>query len=198
MIGKKIAKKISTDFYYWWHNQPGTNTQDGFDSFWEQYTVTDMNESVEEKPKDAFETVVYSDNEEVFNYSTVEEALESAWNSAIDETEFTVFIGETTPKKASDFCPSSVSESLSEIAYEEMGEFVEGWPRATEDVDRELQAFIEKAVDYWADKHGLQPDFYGVKNVKELSFKLIKESEHFDMDNFELVSSEAESPAISN
>lgn len=43
-LGKEIAKKIATDFYYWWHNQPGTNTQDGFDSFWEQYSLADLNE----------------------------------------------------------------------------------------------------------------------------------------------------------
>lgn len=28
-------KEVATEFYYWWHNQPGTNTQQGFDDWWE-------------------------------------------------------------------------------------------------------------------------------------------------------------------
>lgn len=26
-------KKFCTSFFYWWHNQPGANTQQGFDSW---------------------------------------------------------------------------------------------------------------------------------------------------------------------
>jgi hypothetical protein len=32
-----ITKEIATKFYYWWHNQPGTNTEDGFDKWWKQW-----------------------------------------------------------------------------------------------------------------------------------------------------------------
>ena len=36
-INSKTAtlKDIATEFYYWWHNQPGTNTAEGFDDWWE-------------------------------------------------------------------------------------------------------------------------------------------------------------------
>ena len=34
-MNKEVAKKMATDFYYWWHNQEGTNTQQGFDDWWE-------------------------------------------------------------------------------------------------------------------------------------------------------------------
>ena len=34
-LDKEQAKTIATNFYYWWHNQPGTNTLDGFDEWWE-------------------------------------------------------------------------------------------------------------------------------------------------------------------
>lgn len=27
-------RQITIAFYYWWHNQPGTNTQQGFDTWW--------------------------------------------------------------------------------------------------------------------------------------------------------------------
>lgn len=33
---KRAIKKIATDFFYWWYNQPGTNTQQGFDEWWER------------------------------------------------------------------------------------------------------------------------------------------------------------------
>lgn len=28
------VKELCTKFFYWWHNQPGTNTQAGFDDWW--------------------------------------------------------------------------------------------------------------------------------------------------------------------
>lgn len=34
--GKDHAKEIAIGFYYWWHNQPGNNTQQGFDVYWRQ------------------------------------------------------------------------------------------------------------------------------------------------------------------
>ena len=34
-LDKKASKALATDFYYWWHNQEGTNTQQGFDEYWE-------------------------------------------------------------------------------------------------------------------------------------------------------------------
>jgi len=29
-----LIKEIATEFYYYWHNAPGTNTQQGFDDWW--------------------------------------------------------------------------------------------------------------------------------------------------------------------
>lgn len=36
-LEKEAARKMATDFYYWWHNQPGTNTQQGFDEWWREH-----------------------------------------------------------------------------------------------------------------------------------------------------------------
>lgn len=33
---KLTFKDRCVEFYYWWHNQPGTNTEDGFDDWIEQ------------------------------------------------------------------------------------------------------------------------------------------------------------------
>jgi len=30
-----LLKEVATEFYYFWHNAPGTNTQQGFDDWWE-------------------------------------------------------------------------------------------------------------------------------------------------------------------
>ncbi len=30
----KASKEIATSFFYWWHNQPGANTQQGFSEWW--------------------------------------------------------------------------------------------------------------------------------------------------------------------
>jgi hypothetical protein len=36
MFEKEPAKAIATEFFYWWHNQPGNNTEQGFDQWWEE------------------------------------------------------------------------------------------------------------------------------------------------------------------
>jgi len=40
--GKDHAKEIATGFYYWWHNQPGNNTQQGFDEYWRQSRMEEL------------------------------------------------------------------------------------------------------------------------------------------------------------
>lgn len=35
---KDTAKDIAVKFYYWWHNQPGTNTEQGFEAWWKLKT----------------------------------------------------------------------------------------------------------------------------------------------------------------
>jgi hypothetical protein len=40
--GKKYAKKIATDFYRWWHNQSGTNTDQGFDTYWKELLMAEL------------------------------------------------------------------------------------------------------------------------------------------------------------
>ena len=34
LCGEDKIKDIATEFYYHWHNSGGTNTADGFDSWW--------------------------------------------------------------------------------------------------------------------------------------------------------------------
>lgn len=131
--------------------------------------------------------MAYSTNNEEFNYTEISEALEYAWDLDEDASLFTIYEGEVYKKTASSYAPSDLTENLSEIAYEEAGEFAEGWPSATNEQSLELQAAIKKTIDEWADKHKLQPTFFTVRNVKERYFRIVKESEHYDFDNFEEV-----------
>lgn len=131
--------------------------------------------------------MAYGTNEQEFGYSEISEALEYLWDGDLEATQFTVYAGEVRRRKASYYAPSDVTDSLSENAYEEGGEFAMDWPGKTKEMSQELQAAIEKAIDEWADKHNCHPNFYMVENVKERHFKTVKESEYFDFDNFEEV-----------
>ena len=33
-LPEAVIKEVATEFFYWWHNQPGANTQQGFDDWW--------------------------------------------------------------------------------------------------------------------------------------------------------------------
>lgn len=35
-MGNKKIKRIACDFFYWWWNQPGNNTEQGFDDWWKE------------------------------------------------------------------------------------------------------------------------------------------------------------------
>lgn len=35
-VGIDAVKEIATEFFYWWYNQPGSNTKEGFDDWWEK------------------------------------------------------------------------------------------------------------------------------------------------------------------
>lgn len=35
-VSKEDLKEICTSFFYWWYNQPGSNTEQGFDQWYEE------------------------------------------------------------------------------------------------------------------------------------------------------------------
>jgi len=44
------AKKLATSFFYWWYNQTGSNTEDGFDDWWDDIGKFEFGgKNVEEK-----------------------------------------------------------------------------------------------------------------------------------------------------
>lgn len=109
-----------------------------------------------------------SDNEELFSEDC--EDVEDAIQTAIDKAWGAVYVGTKVTQRWSDLLPR-VTEEISELASiqagEKAGEAAEGWPSFTEKQGKELEYIIRAAVDAWADKHGLQPQFYYVKDVKQ-------------------------------
>ncbi len=47
------AKKLATSFFYWWYNASGSNTEDGFDLWWETIGEAEFGGNNVEKEKQA-------------------------------------------------------------------------------------------------------------------------------------------------
>jgi hypothetical protein len=113
------------------------------------------------KERPAVEGTVYcvSTDGELFHgmYGSVEEAL-------CEETKRPCWVGRAIPQRASAFCPPLV-DCLMEAAIDECGsEATDGWPDASEDMEKDLHRELRDLVDRWADEHGLQPKFYMVQD----------------------------------
>ena len=39
VIPKDDVKNICLDFFYWWYNQPGNNTEEGFEKWYKEKTL---------------------------------------------------------------------------------------------------------------------------------------------------------------
>lgn len=135
----------------------------------------------------------YSSNEETYEYSDPEGAIESVLECmkapAVGNV-ISIWVGDCTTQKASHYTPDIVDD-MSNAAYDACDEFAGGWPHSTAEQENELNAAIQKVVDEWADKHGLQPKFGTVSNCKEIKFRLTKvDLENWDI-NYEQLSESA-------
>ena len=119
--------------------------------------------------------IYYSSDEETFNYESIDEAICDVFES---ENSFsvgdiiTVYSGEPV-KRAASYFVRDIHEDMNERAYDEAGEWGEDYPECNKEQRDELQKMVNAAVDEWADKHNLQPKFYGIKNQKEIKAKLL-------------------------
>jgi hypothetical protein len=125
----------------------------------------------------------YSTDEEEFNYDTLDDAA----TSALDDPKITVgtivtlYEGDAIPWKASDFAPGFNLDTLSQNAYDNAGEYADDWPDCGEAAGSDLDRRIAELVDQWADEHGVQPNFYHVKNVKTIHVKLTNEAGDYEV-----------------
>ena len=115
----------------------------------------------------------YSTNGEDFRYSELEEAIEMVIdNETKDGDAIVVYSGTAETHMASDFM-RHVYDDLAARAYDECGEWADGWPNATPEQEAELTHVLAGAVDSWANRHHLHPNFSQVHSVKEINMIVI-------------------------
>ena len=118
---------------------------------------------------------VYGFSDDCFmseEYDTPWEALAAAQKeekeSLSHETHTEVYIGIIGEKWKPEIDGEGIVDMLQDNAYDIGGEFAESYLQGVtkEEID-ELTKVLTKAFDAWAAKHGYEPDFYPVENVKE-------------------------------
>lgn len=124
----------------------------------------------------------YSTNEEEYNYDTLEEAAEYVFDDPDLPvgTVRSVFEGEPVKRKTGDYFQrwdsGPILEILTDNAYEECGDFSEGWlDTVSPEQQTELTALIKNDINAWADKYNLHPTFYTVTNTREIKLRLLDE-----------------------
>lgn len=116
----------------------------------------------------------YSVDNELFNYTEIYEAAESAFSQFAERVGDILTIYEGTPvrKKASDFY-RSLLENIMACAYDEFSDLAEGFlSNVSLEQEQELDDEIEEIIDKWANKYDQHPTFYGVGDIKPIQIRL--------------------------
>lgn len=125
----------------------------------------------------------YSTNNEDFTYDELDDAI----RYAIDDESInvgdvvTVYEGDAVPWKAGDFTGFTL-DHISNAAYDEGGEYADDYLEGvTKEQEADLDKRIADAVNQWADDYALQPNFYQVKNVKEVQARFIGGDDGYEL-----------------
>lgn len=104
--------------------------------------------------------VVWSRNNEDFTCDELDDLLDTHDDLAVGDV---VFIGEAAPIQTKRLCDADdVIEMIGERAYDEVGEYADGYP----DVMPEARAELDALLAGWIEKHA-KPTFYSVVNVRQ-------------------------------
>lgn len=124
----------------------------------------------------------YSMDKEHF-YDDIDGFIDEYFESGV----FDIWEGEKVPHTITDFINfDSICEQIVESAEDECGESAEDYfyYRFTEE-DQKRQRELEKSffavVEKWATDNGLQPKFYGVKNVKKIRVRIDVENRDYEI-----------------
>jgi len=82
-----------------------------------------------------------------------------------------IFVGENVRYEALRFAPNGdhIIEHMMDAAYDEADENAESWlADVTAEQKAELTTALHGAISDWIVRHGLQPNFFIVKNVREM------------------------------
>jgi len=119
--------------------------------------------------------IVYSADGEFFEESmeNVIELILLNEGAKVGET-IIIFKGKKREFKFSDFINVSFFDDIASNAYDEVGEFSEGWAEYI----RNNGISFSKMINEYAKKEGLEPDFSGVKNIEEIKIKITSEGSY--------------------
>lgn len=122
--------------------------------------------------KDEPFSYAYSLNAEDFqgDYSSREAAIEGALEEVDDEE--TIDTGVVVRQAASSYTVTGLAariiETMQDVACELVGEAHEGWLEYVSDEQvKELDSAFKRAIDQWADRHDLHPEFGRVEEVQQ-------------------------------
>jgi len=105
------------------------------------------------------------------------DTLKQAVIEAVDDnsaTPFNFYVGTTTgEKKASTYMDADcLLEQMSERAYDECGEVAEDFMCSIGKEPRvELDELLATVIDTWAEKHGEQPAFWHVDDIRPMTWE---------------------------
>lgn len=125
----------------------------------------------------------YSTNNEDFNYNCPEDAIDDVigYSNLQIGSVFSIYEGEAVRWEAGDFADAFPVDSLVDRAYDEVGEYADDWPNCTIEQEKDLVWRIKDMVNEWADENNLQPNFYRIKNVREIKVKLLDENGNYEV-----------------
>ncbi|HDV6327491.1 TPA: hypothetical protein RJR39_003584 [Burkholderia cenocepacia] len=104
--------------------------------------------------------IVWSRNNEDFTCDELDELLDMRDDLSVGDL---VFVGEVAPVQSKRLCDADdVIDMIGERAYDEVGEYADGYPDVTPEARAELDALLAG----WIEKHA-KPTFYSVINVRE-------------------------------
>ena len=110
------------------------------------------------------ETVYSTNEEEFYDYDYILDDLKDLGHTTGDTVE--IYQGDAIPMKHSNFIfPDHIIESIQEWAYDEVGDYAEGYLEGLTDADKkELEELIE---EFLVKKTG-QPNLNAIKNIKRV------------------------------
>ncbi len=107
----------------------------------------------------------YTDENDAI-HAAVEEAKKQSIGPQLEEYTVTIYKGDLICKAITAYVPD-IADSIMDNAFDEGYECIIHWLDDMREHKKALQDIIEKAVDDYANAHGLQPDFGDVVNIQE-------------------------------
>jgi hypothetical protein len=109
-------------------------------------------------------------------FNTREEAIEVGRAEAIEREEESYQIGQITC-----FIPSidvdNVLDNISENAYDQCGEYADGYPNCTKEEKQKLQDMLDEVLVKWMDETNNHPTFYMIENTEDILEDLVIDSD---------------------